>query len=141
MTDYEDFLRKIDETQQNAVNVIMEAQKMKEAVEKNSEEKLKDKKDCGMVMIPYAALEMSNDRHDEEKEKIRKHYRAIIIAICSVFVACVIGFVSLIFYFFNNYDFCEYHQDVESGNANYIGKDGDITNGEANYYMGETKIP
>lgn len=102
------------------------------------------------VNIPFAAYEAQlerfqeekkdiQDRNDAEKDRIHKHYQKIIKWICIPFATFVILVFGTVFWFFNNYDIATYTQDIEYGNANFIGNDGDISNGEANYSPWETE--
>lgn len=115
----------------------------------------------GSVQIPFVAYEMLGERHKEEKEaieerhlkekekiherheqekdKMRNHYRNIILWIAIPFLTFIVAVFGTVAWFFNNYDFASYSQDSTYGNANFIGNDGDIENGEANYYMGQSE--
>lgn len=114
-----------------------------------------------IAQIPFAAYEMQlernleekkeieerhlkekeqiHERHEREKDKMRKHYRNIILWISIPFFTFIVLVFGTVAWFFNNYDFASYSQDSTYGNANFIGNDGDIGNGEANYYMGESE--
>lgn len=68
-----------------------------------------------------------------DKQKTVKHWKHAVIVLV-ILVTLILGsIVGTAIYVFSNYDFAsyEYDQDVGSGNANMIGNDGDITNGEA----------
>lgn len=114
-----------------------------------------------VTQIPFAAYEMQlerhleekreseerhlkekeqiHDRNEREKEKIRKHYKNIVMWISITFLAFIIAVFGTIIWFFNTYQLMSYEQDSTYGNANFIGNDGDITNGETDYYLGKTE--
>lgn len=122
-----DVIKKATETQLNAIQVIMEAQRMKDAVANEIGEKAE--KVGENVMIPYAAFEMQADRHDAEKDKIRKGYRRIITGICVSFTLAIALIIGTIFYVASNYEFASYSQDG-NGINNYLSesaKQGDLT--------------
>lgn len=83
--------------------------------------------------------EQIHERHEREKDKMRKHYRNLILWIAIPFLTFIVAVFGTVAWFFNNYDFASYSQDSTYGNANFIGNDGDIENGEANYYMGKSE--
>ena len=83
--------------------------------------------------------EQIHERHEREKDKMRKHYRNLILWIAIPFLTFIIAVFGTVAWFFNNYDFASYSQDSTYGNANFVGNDGDIENGEANYYMGQSE--
>ena len=131
MNDCEEILKKANETQENAAKVIMEVQKMKESVSAQSGVQIDDSEKT--IMIPYSALEMEADRHDAEKDKMRKHYKSIIMWISVAFVTFVLLVFGSIWYITANYEFSEFSQDVETGNANYVANSGDVINGETSH--------
>lgn len=114
-----------------------------------------------IAQIPFAAYEMQlernleekkeieerhmkekeqiHERHEREKDKMRKHYRSIILWIAIPFLTFIVLVFGTVAWLFNNYDFASYSQDSTCGNANYIGNDSDIENGEANYYIGKSE--
>ena len=132
MNDCEEILKKANETQENAAKVIMEVQKMKESVSAQSGVQIDDSEKT--IMIPYSALEMEADRHDAEKDKMRKHYKSIIMWISVAFVTFVLLVFGSIWYLFANYDFTTYSQDG-NGINNYLGENaqqGDLNYGAEN---------
>lgn len=105
-----------------------------------------------IAQVPFAAYEMQLERHKEEKsemeerflkekEKMRKHYRNMILWIAIPFLTFIVAVFGTVAWFLNTYDILTYAQDATYGNANFIGNDGDITNGEADYFMGQTQEP
>ena len=119
--------------------------------------------DLNIAQIPFAAYEMQlernleekkeieerhlkekeqiHDRHECEKDKMRKHYRNLILWIAIPFLTFIIAVFGTVAWFLNTYDIMTYTQDATYGNANFIGNDGDITNGEADYNLGKTPTP
>ena len=120
-------MEQILETQKNAVKVILEAEKMKETVARQSG---CETKDYEMAMIPVAVYETQQDRNFEEKKAMRKHYRTIVIWISSVLIALIFGIIGGCIYLFSNYDFASYSQESDYGDVNYVGNDWNVTNGE-----------
>ena len=123
---------------------------MKENAAKFAGVSLDEAKD--VILLPLASFEMQQDRfqeerefyrderehlaerHESEKEKMRKHYRTIIAWISAVLLAMIVGVFGTAIWFLSNYEITDFSQDSTYGNANFIGNDGDISNGEANYY-------
>lgn len=85
--------------------------------------------------------EQIHERHEREKDKMRKHYRNLILWIAIPFLTFIVAVFGTVAWFLNTYDILTYAQDATYGNANFIGNDGDITNGEADYFMGQTQEP
>lgn len=122
-----------------------------------------EKDDFNIAQVPFAAYEMQlernleekkeieerhlkekeqiHDRHEKEKDKMRKHYRNIILWIAIPFLTFIVAVFATVAWFLNTYDIMTYTQDATYGNANFIGNDGDITNGEADYNLGQTPKP
>src|SRR5699024_8492232 len=91
------------------------------------------------VYVPLAAYEIQQerffeerkdlmDRVEAEKEKMRKHYKHIIMLIAIPFAALIIALFGTVVWFFNNYDFASYQQDGDGVN-NYLNgsSQGDVT--------------
>lgn len=88
--------------------------------------------------VPFVAYEMQLerhleekkdllDRHEAEKDKMRKHYRNIILAITIPFTLFVSMLIGTIIYFFSNYTLDEINlsQDIQAGdNGTAIIEDG-----------------
>lgn len=86
--------------------------------------------------VPFVAYEMQLerhleekkdllDRHEAEKDKMRKHYRNIIFAITIPFALFVSMLIGTIIYLFSNYDFACVTQDITAGdNGTAIIEDG-----------------
>ena len=75
--------------------------------------------------IPYIAFEAEMARHEREKLRLIK---ALVAAILLIFISNIGWLI-----FFNQFDYAidTVTQELDSGNANYIGADGTINNGEA----------
>ena len=75
--------------------------------------------------IPYIAFEAEMARHERT---IKRLLTALVAAIILLFARNVAWL-----WFFNQFDYAveTVTQELDSGNANYIGADGTINNGEA----------
>lgn len=75
--------------------------------------------------IPYIAFEAEMARHERT---IKRLLIALAVAVALVFVSNLAWL-----WFFNQFDYATetVTQELDSGNANYIGQDGTINNGEA----------
>lgn len=75
--------------------------------------------------IPYIAFEAEMARHERT---IRRLLIALVVSIGLLFISNVAWL-----WFFNQFDYAmeTVTQELDSGNANYIGADGTINNGEA----------
>lgn len=75
--------------------------------------------------IPYIAFEAEMARHERT---IKRLLVALITALLLLFVSNVAWL-----WFFNQFDYAidTVTQELDTGNANYIGEDGTINNGEA----------
>lgn len=91
------------------------------------------------IQVPFAAYETQAerfqqekqallDRFDAEKDKMRKHYKHIVMLIAIPFAAFIIALFGTVIWFFNNYDFASYQQDGDGIN-NYLNgsSQGDMT--------------
>ena len=118
-------LKEIHSAERQATKVILEAEKMKQEMTKN-DKTLKDKTNFEDVLVPFSMVEMT-------EKVLTRTYKKIIYSICAVFAVFVITVFGFCFYLVSNYDISTYSQDIQTGNANYIGNDGDIINGETDY--------
>ena len=75
--------------------------------------------------IPYIAFEAEMARHERTRKRL---LIALVVAIALLFVSNVAWLL-----FFNQFDYATdtVTQELDTGNANYIGADGSINNGEA----------
>lgn len=91
------------------------------------------------VYVPLAAYEVQQerffeerkdlmDRAEAEKDKMRKHYKHIIMLIAIPFIVFLVGVFGSVVWFLNNYDFATYEQDGDGLNnmANKTSQ-GDVT--------------
>lgn len=69
----------------------------------------------------------------EQSEKDKKRLKHIIVILICVIMAVIVGIFGTAIYIVRNYEIASYSQDVNTGNANFIGNDGDTINGEADY--------
>lgn len=118
-------LEQISQYEKSMIQTLTEMENIKEKileVYKVGEESKNEK----LVMIPFAAYELQAerhleekkdllDRHSEEKEKMRKHYQKIIIAISSALFALIVGILSIVFYVIANFDIYASYQDITTG--------------------------
>lgn len=75
--------------------------------------------------IPYIAFEAEMARHERT---IKRLLIALVVSVALIFVSNIAWL-----WFFNQFDYATetVTQELDSGNANYIGADGTINNGEA----------
>ena len=75
--------------------------------------------------IPYIAFEAEMARHEREKLRLIK---ALVVAILIILISNIAWLA-----FFNQFEFeaQTVQQELDSGNANFIGNNGAITNGRA----------
>lgn len=141
-------LKQIKESEKETIQALLQFEELRKKLLEAYD--MEDKSELQVTQIPFAAYEMALernneekreifDRHEKEKEAMRKHYRNIILWISIPFIAFIIAVFCTVAWFLNTYDIMSYSQDSTYGNANFVGNDGDITNGEADYYMGETQ--
>ncbi len=79
------------------------------------------------VQVPFVAYETQLerfqeekrellDRHEQEKDNIRKHYGKIIVALASALAAMIIGTFGTVIYFLYNYDIMfGFEQEITTG--------------------------
>lgn len=85
------------------------------AYEMQLERHLQEKKE--MEERHLKEKEQIHDRHEREKERIRKHYKNIIMWISIPFIVFLIGVFGSAVWFFNDYEFASYYQDVNADNS------------------------
>lgn len=91
------------------------------------------------IYVPFAAYEIQEERHKEEKEKlmnrhdaemdkVRKHYKNIVMFITIPFATLIVAIFATVIWFFSSYDFASYNQDGDGIN-NYLNSSsqGDVT--------------
>ena len=98
----------------------------REKLEKSAAETTKEEnssEELGIATMVLKELSVQNKRLDEANKRQQKTIYALLIMISLI----VGGFV----WFLSQYDFSYYEvNSQDGGNANYIGNDGDIYNGE-----------
>lgn len=89
-----------------------------------------------VAQVPFAAYEMQlernleekkeiEERHEREKDKMRKHYRTLILWIAIPFLTFIVAVFGSVVWFLNTYDIMSYAQDVSAGDyGNAIIEDG-----------------
>lgn len=149
--------------ERETVKALSQLLEIRRKIQEVSGMDIENMNELDVAQIPFAAYEMQlerskeekeaieerhlkekeriHNRHEIEKEKMRKHYRNLILWISIPFLTFIIAVFGTIAWFFSNYDIMSYTQDATYGNANFIGNDGDITNGEADYNLGQTETP
>lgn len=92
------------------------------------------------VYVPLAAYEIQQerffderkdlmDRAEAEKDKMRKHYRRIIIAVSTPLAIMIIGIFAAVFYFMANFEVATLSQDGDGLN-NFVNRSSSV---EVNY--------
>ena len=71
--------------------------------------------------------------YEGEMARAERHVRRWVLAFLIVFVALIVSNISWIVYESQFEDVVTVTQDTPNGNNNYIGRDGDITNGTTDY--------
>lgn len=151
------------ELERETVKALSQLSEIRRKIQEVSGMDIENMNELDVAQIPFAAYEMQlerskeekeaieerhlkekeqiHNRHEIEKEKMRKHYRNLILWIAIPFLTFIVAVFGTIAWFLNTYDVMTYAQDATYGNANFVGNDGDITNGKADYNMGETETP
>lgn len=90
----------------------------------NGIDKITVEKETPKTSVPYIVHEGILTRMERQ---IKRLWIALLIAIITI-VACNIAYL----WYLNQYDFVSYEvSSADGGNANFIGNDGDIYNGES----------
>lgn len=140
------------ELERETVQALSQMSEIRKKIREVSGMDMENMNELDIAQVPFAAYEMQLERHKEEKsemeerflkekDKMRKHYRNMILWIAIPFLTFIVAVFGTVAWFLNTYDILTYAQDATYGNANFIGNDGDITNGEADYFMGQTQEP
>ena len=151
------------ELERETVHALSQMAEIRRKIREVSGMDIENMNELDVAQIPFAAYEMQlerskeekeaieerhlkekeqiHNRHEIEKEKMRKHYRNLILWIAIPFLTFIVAVFGTIAWFLNTYDVMTYAQDATYGNANFVGNDGDITNGKADYNLGQTKTP
>ena len=151
------------ELERETVQALSQMSEIRKKIGEVSGMDMENMNELDIAQVPFAAYEMQlerhkeeksemeerflkekeqiHERHEREKDKMRKHYRNMILWITIPFLTFIIAVFGTVAWLLNTYDILTYAQDATYGNANFIGNDGDITNGEADYFMGQTQEP
>lgn len=140
------------ELERETIQALRQMAEIRNKIREVSGMDMENMNELDIAQVPFAAYEMQLERHKEEKsemeerflkekDKMRKHYRNMILWIAIPFLTFIVAVFGTVAWFLNTYDILTYAQDATYGNANFIGNDGDITNGEADYFMGQTQEP
>lgn len=123
-------IEQLKEIENQAASTLMQATETRERLQeayRMMNEEIEKNIEHENVQVPFAAFETQLerfqeekrellDRHEQEKDKIRKHYGKIIIAMAIVLTSIIIGIFGTIFYFLNNYDFViDFRQTITAG--------------------------
>lgn len=126
---------RIARTEREIVNSLYEIEILKRSIAyvesdllkiKRGEDSMEEKEK--IEHVPFVAYEIQLERHaaekkdllvmhDAEKDKMRKHYRNIIIALCAVIATLIISIFGTVIYVLNNYEFTTYGQYVTAGDS------------------------
>lgn len=151
------------ELERETIQALRQMAEIRKKIQESSSMDMNNMSDMDVAQVPFAAYEMQlernleeksemeerflkekeqiHERHEREKDKMRKHYRNMILWIAIPFLTFIVAVFGTVAWFLNTYDIFTYAQDATYGNANFIGNDGDITNGEADYFMGQAQEP
>lgn len=143
----EGILKNINEYEERASELLIQISELRAQVmeaysmEKGTNEKIASiSEKVEASKVPFVAYEMQLerhleekkdllDRHEAEKDKMRKHYRNIILAITIPFTLFISMLIGTIIYIFSNYDIAmgdmDFIQDIQAGdNGTAIIEDG-----------------
>lgn len=125
----EGILKNINEYEERASELLIQISELRAQVmeaysmEKGTNEKIASiSEKVEASKVPFVAYEMQLerhleekkdllDRHEAEKDKMRKHYRNIIVSMAVALSIMIIGLFSAIIWFFNNFDIMTVTQD------------------------------
>ncbi len=142
----------LQELKKNTYQVIEEIEKIENKIY-GMEGTTMDKKildsDLTSSQIMYSFCEMQLDRehekilkltelHEKEKEQMRKDFAKWRNWLCGIIVVLILSIVGTVIWFFSSYEISSYSQDIVNGNANFVGDNGYIVNGEADNNNRET---
>lgn len=124
----------INELKKGAINIMAQIENL-ENISNGEKYKGIINEDMSTVEVVNCITQLELERKEARMDKQDKTIKMLIGVILSIILIVVGSIVWL----FSNYDFYAYNQDIETGNANFIGGNGDITNGETNNCLGETE--
>lgn len=132
---YEDLVKALCESQHKAIQMIAEAQRMKDEI---NTEMGNNQNDYEIAMIPFGAYEMMQERFakeekdmregfqaesdafQKEKSEMRNDFKKNIRNVCIGFVSIIIALLLAFGWFLWNYDVATYEQDG-NGMNNIVG--------------------
>lgn len=133
-------IERLKDIENQAATTLMQAmearEKLQEAYEMMSEENAKNT-EHNDVRVPFVAFETQLerfqeekrellDRHEKEKDKMRKHYRKIIIAMAVALTAMIVGLFGTALYFVSYFDIATVNleQDIRMNDGSATISDG-----------------
>lgn len=130
------------ELERETVQALSQMSEIRKKIREVSDMDMEKMNELDIAQVPFAAYEMQlerhkeeksemeerflkekeqiHERHEREKDKMRKHYRNMILWIAIPFLTFIIAVFGTVAWFFNNFDFATYTQDVSAydyGNA------------------------
>lgn len=124
------------ELERETVHALSQMAEIRRKIREVSGMDMENMNELDIAQVPFAAYEMQLERHKEEKsemeerflkekDKMRKHYRNMILWIAIPFLTFIVAVFGTVAWFFSNYDIASYTQDVSAGNyGNAIIEDG-----------------
>lgn len=117
--------------EKTAIECIVQASRIRLKLMEEYRLENKDKEstlleDVKIAQVPFAAYEMQLERFQEEKkdlldrhaaelDKVRKHDKHIILGVCGVLAAIILGFFGTVVYILENYEFMGMEQFITTG--------------------------
>ncbi len=134
----------LSQLKKGAIKIMAEIDNLEKKVSKTNKEYSLSKDenlDLSIANYLYSALEMQQDReqekiekimdlHEDEKTKIREDFNRWRKWTYSIILVLIIGIFGTLIWFFTNFEFADFRQEVTMGNATYLGGNGKVINGE-----------
>lgn len=130
----------LKEIENQAASTLMQATETRERLQeayRMMNEEIEKSAEHTDVRVPFVAFETQLerfqeekrellDRHEEEKDKMRKHYRTIIVAMAIALTAMIVGLFGTALYIVANYDIATVNlaQDIDMNDGNATISDG-----------------
>lgn len=124
----------INELKKGAINIMAQIENL-ENISNGEKYKGIINEDMSTIEVVNCITQLELERKEARMDKQDKTIKMLIGVILSI----ILIIVGTVVWLFSNYDFYIYNQDIGTGNANFIGGNGDITNGEANSNLGQTE--
>lgn len=124
----------INELKKGAINIMAQIENL-ENISNGEKYKGIINEDMSTIEVVNCITQLELERKEARMDKQDKTIKMLIGVILSI----ILIIVGTVVWLFSNYDFYTYNQDIGTGNANFIGGNGDITNGEANSNLGQTE--